>query len=706
MILLRALLALGLLVGLYLLCLVLVVVDLGLVVLIVWDSISLGRPLSGGVVMMAMTLIPTFWVLRGLFSSDTGAGPDPHVVPVSPEQVPDLWATVRELAGEVGTRPPSAILLTGEVNAQVAEETRLLGLVGGTRRLYVGLPLLAGLSAGELRAVLCHELGHYAHAHTRLGAVTYRGHLALRATLDRLERSRRPVPGVRGPRQSNVPVSWIWWPFLGYARLYFWLSSAVNRRQELQADAAAARGVGAEVTAEALRRSTVVLPVAWGEFRVRHLDPMRAGGRVPDDALAAFAAVLAAPGYRDRLEELRRFPPSPPPFRYDSHPSLDRRLRALGVPGTADGPAEGRDPVPAAETLARPGPDPGAVRRCLFPGVSGTPDTVPWEEWLESAAEIRATEPVARLVRAAHKVGGSARPALATVLDLLARGRGGRLSAYLADAVVPEEDGPDESAGGVPRGSGETAGKDAREDSPRLDVALFALVGQALVARGRARWEVTWSEEGSLVWSPSGVLAAAGGTVGEIRDLVTAAAGGDLSAVRRLRLRLHALGVDPGARLDQDAEGIRRNAAPVGTISVTPVVDAEEQREGRGQFRIRLAAALLIGGLFLATVVPLPFEREPAGPAGVPVNLGRTTQPTEVWPGDRPLPLPSLSPFGSGLGGGWTSPAYPGPISSAYPLDGRLRDFYRLKKLLRNTDIGRRLDLGEVGGSLARRKRR
>ncbi|MFF0577036.1 M48 family metallopeptidase [Streptosporangium saharense] len=610
MIVVRALLALGLLAGLYLLCLVLVLLDVGALVVLVWGALVQGRPLQAGMVMTALTTIPALWVLRGLFVAGAEAPETPGGVSVTPEQAPELWAAVTELAGRLGTRPPATVRLTAEVNAEVTEETRLLGLVGGRRHLYVGLPLLAGLTAGELRVVLCHELGHYAHAHTRLGAITYRGHLALRVTLDRLERSRSPHPSARGGRRQNVPVSWIWWPFVGYAMLYFWISSAVNRRQELQADAAAARIAGAGVAAEALWRALVVLPVAWGEFRGGHLDPMHARGYLPDDPLTVFAAMLAAPGYRARITGLVRATPSGRTSRYDSHPSLERRLRALGGRGKPSGGSR----TPASE--AGFGVEPDAVRHCLFPGAEEGRAVLPWAEWVELTTETLATEPVRGLVRAARRVGGAARPALATVLDLLADGHAGRLASCL--------DPPEEKAA-----------------LARLDAALFALVGQALVVRGRAVWETTWTGQSRLAWTGRGRAVAAGVTVGEVRALVTAAVFGGVREVRRLRLRLGALGVDPGAWLGHDAEGTRQAEEPVATMSVTVAVDAEESREDRRQFRLRLAGAALVGVLFLVTALSsMSGDHEDSEPASPPAGVFVTP-----WRGLNPgLPSPYVVP--------------------------------------------------------------
>lgn len=110
----------------------------------------------------------------------------PHGLPVTPQEAPTLWGTVRELAQVVGTRMPDEIRLVPEINAAVMEESRLMGLVGGRRYLYIGLPLLQALSVSQIRSVLAHELGHYSGRHTRLGGVAYRGRLAIAGTVERI----------------------------------------------------------------------------------------------------------------------------------------------------------------------------------------------------------------------------------------------------------------------------------------------------------------------------------------------------------------------------------------------------------------------------------------------------------------------------------------------------------------------------------------
>src|SRR5262249_15500074 len=133
----------------------------------------------------------------------------PKGLTVGPDQASVLWTTVHELANEAGTRVPDEIRLVPDVNAAVLEESRLLGLVGGRRLMYVGLPLLQVLTVGQLRSVLAHELGHYSQSHARLGAVAYRGRVTIAETVSRI-----------GP--YNVAG----WVFKAYGYLYLLVDNA------------------------------------------------------------------------------------------------------------------------------------------------------------------------------------------------------------------------------------------------------------------------------------------------------------------------------------------------------------------------------------------------------------------------------------------------------------------------------------------------
>ncbi len=123
---LRALRALVLLAGFYLLGVLLLAVLAGTdYLLFAHAPAAVATKLAVVSVLLAIPLV------RGLLMLRTPKGEEPAGLPVTEADEPELWRTVRELADQVGTRAPSRIVLTGDVNAAVSEDARLLGLLPG-----------------------------------------------------------------------------------------------------------------------------------------------------------------------------------------------------------------------------------------------------------------------------------------------------------------------------------------------------------------------------------------------------------------------------------------------------------------------------------------------------------------------------------------------------------------------------------------------
>ncbi|WP_432136688.1 M48 family metalloprotease [Streptomyces sp. bgisy154] len=456
-------------------------------------------------------------MLPQLLGMGRAAGPRPGTVAVDLDDAYGLWETVMDLADRIGVPAPTEIRLTMEANAAVSEET---GVRGGTgqRRLYVGLPLLAGLRADELRAVLAHELAHCAQGHTRFAATVYRGATGL-------ERARE---GFAAPEVGNPIVTvYAGFQYLTlslYAWIYNALSFAVRRRQELEADATAAAVAGREAAVRALV-GVATVAAAWQDFHTQVLRPMAVLGRLPDDPVRAFHAVLTDPRYGGRapVGQAAREARQPVAVRhpFDSHPPLRQRLAALRA--LPKGQAE-PDVRPAHVIVEDEEPLPGRVLAALMPPRSPGRErlTLPWPDWLAEAAEARAARAIEELDAAMGLI-ALARPTTGGVLDLLTGARGGELSDALRDTGwgerwqaaprpgVPQGAGADDGdrtagswwtqhmadrwheRGQTPSGDRGRPGPDdvgerRDTDARRALLALELLAGHALVAVGRARW--------------------------------------------------------------------------------------------------------------------------------------------------------------------------------------------------------------------------
>ncbi|BBC33359.1 Peptidase [Streptomyces graminofaciens] len=352
---LRALRALVLLAGFYLLGVLLLAALAGADYLLYLYDVPSG--LASKLYLVSVLLaIP---LVRGLFMLRTPKGEEPPGLAVSEADEPELWRTVRELADQVGTRAPSRIVLTADVNAAVGEDARLLGLLPGPRLLLLGVPLMQGLTEAQLRAVLAHELGHYSNADTRLAAITVRGRAQVLRTIEHFEERADRTAGRERARQekknakklakgkqakeidtagSGITYRAMAAIYMGYAKLYFRATLAGSRRQEYAADAAAARIVGRDATASALREIPA-LDAAFGFYMDRYAT-MGGGARLlppRGEFFGGFGHMLNARqlelvGIRDDL-------PTEPVSAYDSHPPIaDRvqRIEALPSDGRAD----------------------------------------------------------------------------------------------------------------------------------------------------------------------------------------------------------------------------------------------------------------------------------------------------------------------------------------------------------------------------------
>ncbi|GAA4594528.1 Zn-dependent protease with chaperone function [Actinoplanes octamycinicus] len=389
-------------------------------------------------------------VLAGLWRAIRAKPGDPDGLLVSPEQAPELWQQVRALAAEVGTRAPDEIRLVPEVNAAVSEDTKLLGLVGGTRRLYIGMPLLQTFSVDQMRSVLAHELGHYSGSHTRLSAVAYRGRVAMHETLDRVGR-------------WNV----FGWVFKAYGWLYQLVSSAVARRQELEADLASVRVAGVDAAVSSMRELPVV-GAAWGFYMNRYIGYGWELGYAPDDVFGGFSQLYRARA--DELAELREQEPDDETSRWDSHPAIGDRIAAMrAAPRTAHA-VDGRPAtvlLPAVEAAGL------ALQREVVDFGSRT--VLPWADFTAASMTLVAQNRADRVFRSVARLTGAPSAGLAELFGLVQAGRLGELAAEF----FPEST--------------------RREAAARFAGPMDDLIELAAVRSGQARWQHSWSAPARLV---------------------------------------------------------------------------------------------------------------------------------------------------------------------------------------------------------------
>jgi Zn-dependent protease with chaperone function len=403
----RAALAVSLMIGFYGLALTML---FGLVALpiLAWSYVK-GLTVKVGI----FCGVGAFLILRSILPRrDRFEAPGPML---GPGRHPRLFAELRQIAAAAAQPMPVEVYLVADVNAWVAHRGGVMG-VGAHEVMGLGLPLLHALRVSELRAVLAHEFGHYVSGDVKLGPWVYKTRQALLRTVEALA------------GHSGLLAR----PFLWYATLFFRVSHAVSRHQELQADALAARVAGPAAVAGGLRgihRATLGYRAYWLE-----LMPVLGAGFLPP-VVGGFARFMEQPGVVSRLhdaldQELREGKQDP----YDTHPCLRDRLAALppAAAGAEDGAGTASDP--SAITLLDELPE---LERQLVVHIAGENaparfDPVQWDD-VPAAVHI----PGWRAFLAAHGRGlEGVRTAALASLDWDAVGR--RLARSVGDGSEPE----------------------------------------------------------------------------------------------------------------------------------------------------------------------------------------------------------------------------------------------------------------------------
>ena len=415
---------------------------------------------------------PLLWaVLRAFF-----ARPTPSGIALTRATHAELWRHVDELAALAGTRSPDDIRLVPEPNAGVWER-------GGTRYLELGLPLVAGLSIGELRSVLAHEFGHYGGGHTQAGAVTFRAKIALELAV----------------RQGDFMRL-----LYGWAKLYWLFAASESRDHERFADGVAVAAAGQEAARRALLR---IGPVGegWVDYLRWYVSLAVIAGRTPP-LLEGFRAYLDHPR---RVHELRSLEAvmaeQEPTSMFDSHPPVRERVAAMASLPSAVAEIDERRAWALLD-----GTPPEAIAELVE--VQGP--AITWEQLapLTGPVLLRRYADALRHAGQVSKVGET----LADMLTCLERADLHRLTGRPVDAsLTPEQ---------VHQAAVET-----------VTELLGCAVADQLVTTGRASVELNW---GGLF-----VLRLPDGAAVYPDDLVAPAVR-DPSRVPEVRVRLQAIGVD------------------------------------------------------------------------------------------------------------------------------------------------------------------
>ncbi|RDZ26795.1 M48 family metalloprotease [Lysobacter silvisoli] len=260
--------------------------------------------------------------------------PEGHVL--GPDEAPELRAEIERLRAQTGAPPLRQIVIDPDLNASAASVPRMLGLLGHTHYLVLGLPLMQLLSREQFAAVVAHEFGHFGGGHSRFAGWIYRVRVSWYRLLHELAQ-RGSIMGALFARFFN-------W----YAPYFDAYSFVLARAQEYDADATAARVTGAPAMAQALQRVGLGGERLGREFWPALEERIRQQAEPPAALLTELSGSLTAPAEDEaaRLQQLLEAEAHPG----DTHPTLKQRLQALAQEPQAPAPAQ----PSAAEALLGP----------------------------------------------------------------------------------------------------------------------------------------------------------------------------------------------------------------------------------------------------------------------------------------------------------------------------------------------------------------
>jgi Zn-dependent protease with chaperone function len=225
---------------------------------------------------------------------------------------PELFAQIRSVADATGQAMPAEVYAVPEMNAWVANRGGIMGL-GSRRVMGLGVPLMQVLSTQQFRGVLAHEFGHYYGGDTKLGPWIFVTRSAILRTVMNLAQN--------GSSLLKKPFEW-------YLMLFLWLTQKVSRQQEFTADALAARTVGPQAIASALKTihsKALAFDIYWQQ---EYVPILQSGFRAP--LAKGFQSFFDSPKIQVALDKsLDEALKSGQSNLYDSHPALKDRLDAI-----------------------------------------------------------------------------------------------------------------------------------------------------------------------------------------------------------------------------------------------------------------------------------------------------------------------------------------------------------------------------------------
>jgi Zn-dependent protease with chaperone function len=245
--------------------------------------------------------------------------PEPKGVPIKRDEAPELFRVIEEARRKLDTAPIHSVQFDWYLNAAFTQRPRF-GIFGWTKGyLTIGLPLLLGLSAENLRALLAHELGHFSRNHSRFASWIY----SVNQTWEQFLHECR----LRTGDANAIFVSLGMW-YLRELRAH---SFMLARTHEYEADQYTAELCGEAHAAQSLLQLSVVTrfvgerfwPAIWRESKLQAAPPADVFVRMKMAIENGWSSTDDAEWRKQALADKADF--------FDYHPSLSERLSTATI---------------------------------------------------------------------------------------------------------------------------------------------------------------------------------------------------------------------------------------------------------------------------------------------------------------------------------------------------------------------------------------
>lgn len=314
-------------------------------------ALAFGGPrlLIGLLIVSACAGLLAAFLIKSLFF--VKRAPELDALEISAAEEPQLFAFLHQLADEAKAPRPHRVFLSHDVNAAVFYDISLLNFIFPSKKnLTLGLGLVNALTLSELKAVLAHELGHFAQRTMAIGRWVY---IAMQITGQLVNRRDGFDNALVQLTRFDLRVAWLGW----LMQLVVWATRslmetaslgvvvahrALGREMERQADLVAVSLTGSDALVHALYKLSAA-DHALG-YALQHMEKEAREGRAVHDVLALQSRTLER--MRDVLCDPMhgRVPPLPrdgaaashrvftaqlayPPKMWETHPPSDERER-------------------------------------------------------------------------------------------------------------------------------------------------------------------------------------------------------------------------------------------------------------------------------------------------------------------------------------------------------------------------------------------